>query len=76
MESTAIEKFTYPRMTSFSDPKGIRVEPGRIGHLHNHFIGQSAADLMAVGELDQVANNYYMLKQGTLLFVTVHKLTG
>ena len=31
---------------------------------------------MAVGELDQVANNYYMLKQGTLLFATVHKLTG
>ena len=31
---------------------------------------------MAAGELDQVANNYYMLKQGTLLFATVHKLTG
>ena len=43
-----------------------RVEPGRIGHLHTHFIRQS----------DQVANNYYMLKQGTLLFATVHKLTG
>ena len=53
-----------------------RVEPGRIGHLHTHFIRQSAADLMAVGEPDQVANNYYMLKQGTLLFATVHKLTG
>ena len=53
-----------------------RVEPGRIGHLHTHFIRQSALDLMAVGELDQVANNYYMLKQGTLLFATVHKLTG
>ena len=25
---------------------------------------------------DQVANNYYTLKQGTLLFATVHKLTG
>ena len=53
-----------------------RVEPGRIGHLYTHFIRQLAVDLMAVGELDQVANNYYMLKQGTLLFATVHKLTG
>ena len=31
---------------------------------------------MAVGGLDQVTNNYYTLKQGTLLFATVHKLTG
>ena len=31
---------------------------------------------MAVGGLDQVANNYYTLKQGTLLFATVHKQTG
>ena len=54
----------------------IRVEPGRIGHLHTHFIRQSSADLMTVGGPDQVANNYYTLKQGTLLFATVHKLTG
>ena len=53
-----------------------RVEPGRIGHLHTHFIRQSSADLMTVGGPDQVANNYYTLKQGTLLFATVHKLTG
>ena len=56
--------------------KCARVEPGRIGHLHTHFIRQSAADLRTVGGLDQVANNYYTLKQGTLLFATVHKLTG
>ena len=56
--------------------KLYRVAPGRIGHLHTHFIRQSAADLMVVGGLDQVANNYYTLKQGTLLFATVHKLTG
>ena len=31
---------------------------------------------MTVGGLDQVANNYYTLNQGTLLFATVHKLTG
>ena len=31
---------------------------------------------MTVGGLDQIANNYYTLKQGTLLFATVHKLTG
>ena len=31
---------------------------------------------MTVGGLEQVANNYYTLKQGTLLFATVHKLTG
>ena len=55
-------------------PSKYRVEPGRIGH--THFIRQSAADLMTVGGLDQVANNYYTLKQGTLLFATVHKLTG
>ena len=53
-----------------------RVELGRIGHFHTHSIRQSAADLMTVGGLDQVANNYYTLKQGTLLFATVHKLTG
>ena len=31
---------------------------------------------MTVGGPDQVANNYYTIKQGTLLFATVHKLTG
>ena len=59
----------------FPKPKS-RVEPGRIGHLHTHSIRQSVADLMTVGGQDQVANNYYTLKQGTLLFATVHKLTG
>ena len=54
----------------------VRVEPGRIGHLYTHSIRQSTADLRTVGGLDQVANNYYTLKQGTLLFATVHKLTG
>ena len=53
-----------------------RVQPGRIGHLHTHSIRHSTADLRTVGGLDQVANNYYTLKQGTLLFATVHKLTG
>ena len=62
--------FLYPgKLTS-------RVQPGRIGHLHTHSIRQSTADLRTVGGLDQVANNYYTLKQGTLLFATVHKLTG
>ena len=31
---------------------------------------------MTIGGLDQVTNNYYTLKLGTLLFATVHKLTG
>ena len=62
--------------TMFLDLDNLRVEPGRIGHLHTHFIRQSSADLMTVGGPDQVANNYYTLKQGTLLFATVHKLTG
>ena len=61
----------------FRNTFNVRVQPWRIGHLHTHFIRQSAADLMTVGGLDQVANKYYTLKQGTLLFAaTVHKLTG
>ena len=66
----------YTQFQSYKSSWGMRVEPGRIGHLHTHFTRQSAADLMTVGGLDQVANNDYTLKQGTLLFATVHKLTG